>query len=275
MTQKTQNTMKPIAERVNTLYRYGMVVTAGFIMGFDGEKRGMDLSMIKLIEDCSVNMAMIGMLVALPNTQLTRRLLKEGRLLSFQGRLVSSEKEMIESAHAEGSVLEVVDQTLAGLNFVTTRDRMETLDEYQNVVRTVYEPKRYFDRVLRVGLALKMRSKHRPGLFELRRSLRGLVRLSIEMSKDPVTRPLYWRNVARLMWRGRHVFEQAMRLMGIYLHFKNQTAYLFKAMAAQRPAQARLPRDICALPRQDLRVASGEPVAPHPVRHEARDSVLG
>ncbi len=63
-----------------------MVVTAGFIMIFDGEEEGLDQPMMQLIEDCYINMAMVGMLVTMPNTQLTRRLIKRGRLLSFQDR---------------------------------------------------------------------------------------------------------------------------------------------------------------------------------------------
>ena len=39
-TQKKQNTRNPIAEAVHRLNAHGMVVTAGFILGFDGESRG-------------------------------------------------------------------------------------------------------------------------------------------------------------------------------------------------------------------------------------------
>jgi hypothetical protein len=138
------------------------------------------------------------------------------------------------------------------------------------VVATVYEAKRYFDRVLRVGLALKMQSRHRPGIFELRRSLRGLVRLSIAMTKDGSTRKLYWRNVFRLMWRGRHVFEQTMRLMGIYLHFKNQTAYLFRALAKQRPSQLKLPLDVLTLRTMRGEVVSVGKVDPVAVYKDVR-----
>lgn len=241
-TQKSQNTVRPIAARVQKLYSYGMVVTAGFIMGFDGEKPGMDRSMLALIEETNINMAMIGLLVALPNTQLTRRLLKEGRLLSFRGELVQSQEELRSSAKAEDSALEVVDQTLAGLNFVTTRDRLEIFKEYLAVVEAAYEPKRYFDRVLRVGLALQKRRPRLVRWFELKRQLLGLVRVSWALSQQSQTRRLYWRNVLRLILRGPFVFEQCMRLMGIYLHFQRQTAYLSSALTQQAPLQERISR---------------------------------
>src|SRR4030095_16757240 len=55
-------------------------------------------------------------------------------------KVVSTEAEAASSARAEGSMVEVVDQTLAGLNFVTTRDRLEIFEEYESVVRTLYDP---------------------------------------------------------------------------------------------------------------------------------------
>jgi radical SAM superfamily enzyme YgiQ (UPF0313 family) len=80
-TQKSHNTMRPIVERVNQIYRYGIIVTAGFIMGFDNEKPNTGASINRCIEDAGICMAMIGLLVALPKTQLTRRLIKENRLM--------------------------------------------------------------------------------------------------------------------------------------------------------------------------------------------------
>ncbi len=82
LTQKRVNSMKPIVERVNKIYEYGIVVTAGFILGFDNEQRGNDRVMIACIQDTGIVIAMVGLLVALPNTQLTRRLQSERRLIS-------------------------------------------------------------------------------------------------------------------------------------------------------------------------------------------------
>src|SRR5262245_21902766 len=120
----------------------------------------MDVAMMQCIEETGICMAMVGLLVALPNTQLTRRLRKEGRLLSFSGLLADEAKEG--AATMEQSVVEVVDQTLAGLNFITTRPRAEILQEYCNVIRSVYEPKSYMDRALRVAASLRPMSKRLP-----------------------------------------------------------------------------------------------------------------
>ncbi len=62
-------------------YGAGMFVTAGFIVGFDTEKDNVAAQMIECIKATSIPWCMVGLLTALPNTQLTRRLEKEGRFL--------------------------------------------------------------------------------------------------------------------------------------------------------------------------------------------------
>ena len=79
-TKKKQNTRRNIAESVHKLYAAGMFVTAGFIVGFDTERLSIADAMADLIEDAAIPVAMVGLLYALPNTQLSRRLEKEGRL---------------------------------------------------------------------------------------------------------------------------------------------------------------------------------------------------
>ena len=55
---------------------------AGFIVGFDSEKLSVANEMIDCIESTSIPNCMVGLLAALPTTQLTRRLAREGRLHS-------------------------------------------------------------------------------------------------------------------------------------------------------------------------------------------------
>ena len=78
--RKKQNTRRNIAESIHKIYGAGMLVTAGFIVGFDNEKVSMADAMIDFIEEAAIPVGMVGLLYALPNTQLTRRLEREGRL---------------------------------------------------------------------------------------------------------------------------------------------------------------------------------------------------
>ena len=81
MAQKKQNTRRSLADSVHAIYASGMMVLAGFIVGFDTEESGVAQGMIDCIDATSIPVCTIGMLTALPGTQLTRRLEREGRLL--------------------------------------------------------------------------------------------------------------------------------------------------------------------------------------------------
>ena len=70
--RKKQNTRRSIGDSVHKIYHAGMFVTAGFIVGFDSEKGSIAEPMIELIEEAAIPIAMVGLLYALPNTQLTR-----------------------------------------------------------------------------------------------------------------------------------------------------------------------------------------------------------
>jgi radical SAM superfamily enzyme YgiQ (UPF0313 family) len=244
MTQKSQNTVRPIEERVHKIYEYGIVVTAGFILGFDGEKKLMDQSMIHLIEKLKINMAMVGLLVALPNTQLTRRLIREGRLLNFRGQRVQSEADLRGSANMAESNVAIVDQTVAGLNFVTTRNRFEIIEEYINVIRHIYSPKSYFGRLLELTKILKTRTKHKPNLFELRRNLRGFYGAFRLTRSHPELKWRFWQVFLRAVPYGPAVVEQIMRLVGIYLHFQKQVDYVTTTLQNQiKQQKASMPAD--------------------------------
>ena len=80
--QKKQNTRRSLADSVHRIYGAGIVVTAGFIIGFDNEPDSVSAAMMECIKATSIPVCMVGLLTALPNTQLSRRLQKEGRLFA-------------------------------------------------------------------------------------------------------------------------------------------------------------------------------------------------
>lgn len=228
-TQKSQNTMGSIASRVNILHDHGIIVMAGFIIGFDTEKPGVGKAMIALIEETNICMATVGLLVALPNTQLTRRLRKEGRLMSLDSNSNEAGQSLDVKDHTD--FLEVVDHTTAGLNFVTLRPRNDILDEFANVVATIYDPKVYADRVLRLAQTITIKKRrYFPTVGQWLRQGRALWRLSLWISKIKVTRRYYWRNFFKALPLGMDKFEVASRMMGMFLHLEKQTQYIVQNM---------------------------------------------
>ena len=78
--KKKQNTRRSLVESIKKIYAAGIFVTADSTVGFDSEKGSIADGIIELIEEASIPVCMVGLLYALPNTQLTRRLEMEGRL---------------------------------------------------------------------------------------------------------------------------------------------------------------------------------------------------
>ncbi|MFO0940184.1 MAG: radical SAM protein [Pirellulales bacterium] len=131
-TQKRINTVKPLIGRIRRLYDAGIAVTAGFILGFDAEPEGVDKSLVPFIQESGISMAMVGLLFAMPNTQLTRRLRKEGRLISHRDGWIPELSERYQVRVEQG-----IDHTSTGLNFVTMRDRVDIYRELKAIISAI------------------------------------------------------------------------------------------------------------------------------------------
>ncbi|MGD8728010.1 MAG: radical SAM protein, partial [Gemmatimonadales bacterium] len=140
-TNKKTNLRRDIVQDIQKILRYGIVVNGGFIVGFDDETSASVRMVTETIDGGRICMAMIGLLYALPNTQLTRRLAREGRLLTSTSRVGLDDDS-------------TVDQATSGLNFTTKRPRSEVYQDYKYVLETVYAYSAYFDRCLQLGLTL-------------------------------------------------------------------------------------------------------------------------
>jgi radical SAM superfamily enzyme YgiQ (UPF0313 family) len=143
---KLQNTRRDLVESVQTIQRAGMEVMAGFIVGFDSDRDDIFRRQFEFIQRSGVVTAMVGLLTALPQTALYRRLLREGRI----------------EAESTGNSVNAV------LNFKTILDRQFLVDGYRDLMNRLYEPKFYYRRI-RTFLA-----NHRPQGPKLRTSVRDV-----------------------------------------------------------------------------------------------------
>jgi radical SAM superfamily enzyme YgiQ (UPF0313 family) len=139
-TLKFQNVPGDPLAKLNTIRQNGIHITAGFIIGFDGENREIFKVQRDFIEASAIGIAMLGLLSAVPHTQLADRLKKEGRLLD--------------------GLKPVGEQTVTGLNFVPkgTMTKREYLSHYIHLVQEVYAPRNFFRRI-------------RPGLLRLEKGI--------------------------------------------------------------------------------------------------------
>jgi radical SAM superfamily enzyme YgiQ (UPF0313 family) len=77
---KTQNTRTDLLSAVRTIYAHGIDVYSGFIVGFDGDTEQAFDYQYRFIVDAGIQVAMVGLLTALPRTPLYERLERAGRL---------------------------------------------------------------------------------------------------------------------------------------------------------------------------------------------------
>ena len=236
--QKRQNTHRSIPDSIHKIYEHGMFVNAGFILGFDTEQGSVARGIIECIEQTGIPVSMAGLLTALPTTQLTRRLASEGRL----------PKDFDVAPEGDG------DQCTAGLNFVTRRPRAEILADYLQVIETIYSPKNYFGRVLRVGKSLKSSGRRfRPTLRHRLRELKGFFRMTMKLGFARTTRGPFWRTVFGSLWKNPKSIRYTGALIALYIHFGPFAQYVAKRIRGaldkerQNPAPSPAPVQVRGL----------------------------
>jgi radical SAM superfamily enzyme YgiQ (UPF0313 family) len=203
--RKKQNTRRNLQESIYKIYDAGIFVFAGFIVGFDSEKGNTAEGMIECIEDTAIPVCTVGLLYALPATQLGRRLLLEGRL--FPG-------------YDAPSPTDTGDQCTIGLNFETKRPRRDVLADYRAVLNAVYDPSAYFGRVQRVGRMLRRGERRfKAPLAHALRDLLSVVRLVRRLpGAGPGTVGPFWKSVLDCAIHNPRALRCVVMLSALYLH---------------------------------------------------------
>jgi radical SAM superfamily enzyme YgiQ (UPF0313 family) len=123
---KIHNTRKDLLEKVKIIQRNGLEVQGGFILGFDTDTPNTFDNMIKFIQKSGIVTAMVGLLHAIPETKLYKRLHTERRILSVP----------------------TGDNTDFSLNFVPIMNPESLMEGYRKVIDTIFAPKHYYKRVI-------------------------------------------------------------------------------------------------------------------------------
>ena len=123
--KKTQNLHRDLPAQIRFLQRSGLQVQAGFIIGFDNDPPDIFQRQFDLIQGSGVVMAMVGLLQAPVGTELYERMKREGRLLG------------------EYFPNHIIDDT----NIATRMDHEVLRRNYRALVKALYEPRNYYQRV--------------------------------------------------------------------------------------------------------------------------------
>jgi radical SAM superfamily enzyme YgiQ (UPF0313 family) len=195
--QKMQNTRRSLLESVRRIRQYGMEVMAGFIVGFDNDPEDVFDRQVEFIEESAIPLAMVGLLQAVPGTQLYRRLMKEGRILH------------------EG----YGDNMDFRLNFIPTMNPERLVEGYRSILERIYGAEAYYQRVRRF-LADYHPVHHKQRRFcDYVAFCRSLFKQGV-VSRD---RAAYWKFVIDAATRYRQSFDVAMTLAVMGYHFQTLT----------------------------------------------------
>ena len=202
-TSKKQNTRRNMAANIHKIYSYGLFVTAGFIVGFDNENGSIADAMADFIEECAIPVSMVGLLYALPNTQLTRRLAKEGRL--YQGHDVMDPERS-------------GDQCSLGINFEPKRPLHDVLSDYKRVLERVFEPAAYANRLDRLTALLDRSGRPEPHGDDRRRRMASLQTVHRILDAMPGGRSRFWDSFVNCARTNPAALPAIVSLMAIYAH---------------------------------------------------------
>jgi radical SAM superfamily enzyme YgiQ (UPF0313 family) len=195
---KFQNRNRDLLASVKNIQKSGLEVQGGFIVGFDHDPATIFDTQIRFIQASGVVTAMVGVLIALPRTQLYERLKKEQRLLK----------------ESSGN------NTAFSTNFIPKMDYDLLISGYKKILSTLYSPRHYYAR-LRTFLreyippekkkkALRFRPNYIAAFF------RSVVVLGI-VGKE---RFHYWKLLVWMMFNRPGQIPQAITLSIYGFHFR-------------------------------------------------------
>lgn len=212
--RKNQNLRGDSMEaKVQRIRDSGLVIQAGFIVGFDSDDAGVFDEQFDFIQANGIAMAMVAPLSAIPGTPLHERLQKEGRLMSGNPRLNIRPLKMAPEVLLSG---------------------------YDHLMRRLYDPDAYFQRLL-AGYAgsESFRARRsslqgrigRPGWLDrllvqagATAMLLRLLRAALAAGLGPRLLPAYWRQWRRNRALPRGIglpFAVFVRLCVDHWHFYN------------------------------------------------------
>lgn len=155
--QKTQNASVDLNDVVNRLTEAGLEVMAGFIVGFDEDGPEAFQAQKDFIAASAIPLAMVGILIALPDTALWRRLAGEGRLRTT----------------SEGDAF-------GRPNFVPAMDEETLIAGYADLLRDLYAPEAYYRRChAYVNRAAKVPGLKRLQAWHLVTAARAIIKIGI------------------------------------------------------------------------------------------------
>jgi len=196
---KFNNVKRDLIASVKKIQNFGIQVSGGFIVGFDSDTPSIFERQIAFIQQSGIVTAMVGLLQAPVGTRLFERLKKEKRLLpgvSFSGN-----------------------NTDLTINFIPKMNLQSLLEGYRRIVTTIYDPARYYERVLEFFKEFKPVRKKSIKMLRLAH-IKALCRAMFYLGVLEKGRRHYWRLLLKTLVRYPRFFPEAVTFAIYGLHFR-------------------------------------------------------
>jgi radical SAM superfamily enzyme YgiQ (UPF0313 family) len=178
-TKKFQNLRGDLLDSIHFIQQHGLWVMGGFIVGFDSDPPDIFDRQIEFVERAAIPWAMTGILQAPPTTPLYERMKKDGRLLEHKPEPNNFE----------------------GPNFRTVLPLPELLDGTKRMLLALYDPERFYKRVLDSLERWQPQPEQKGSAISLRYLLRVVLKSVWKQGVRSRYRGAYWRFMRGLMTR--------------------------------------------------------------------------
>ncbi len=218
---KHQNTRTPLLEAVDTITGKGLLVMAGFILGFDGERSGAGQRIVNFVNQSNIPVAMLGILQALPKTALWHHLEAEKRLIKLDTKFEAGIQTNL-------------------LNFLPSRPMEEIAVEFIEAFDQLYEPSNYLSRIYNYSTMLgsqksQLRTSLKGFLAHLNRpaALAGVLTLFWNQGLRRNSRWLFWRYLIKTMVERPQVLDQYLWMCVLNEHFLEYRSVVREEVTSQ------------------------------------------
>jgi len=197
---KSQNLQRDLEDSVRTLQNHGLMVSGGFIVGFDHDPPDIFEKQIAFIQRSGIVTAMVGLLTAPSGTRLFRRLKSENRLLS----------------------IETGDNVNGSTNFIPKMSYQKLVTGHSEIIQTIYSQKKYYERV-KIFLAdyrLPLTTNQKPSLSYLQ----TILKMTWELGIREDGKKYYWKLLFLILLKYPRKFPVAMRMSAYGFHFRRIVA---------------------------------------------------
>jgi radical SAM superfamily enzyme YgiQ (UPF0313 family) len=216
---KLPNKGRDLLTSVKKIQNYGLQVQGGFIVGFDSDPVSIFKSQIEFIQKSGIVTAMVGVLMAPPETRLYKRLKKENRLL----------------------VGGTGDNTDGSTNFIPKMGRETLARGYKHVIDTIYAPRQYYERIKTFFREYRPINRGKTKISV--GNLVGLIRTTWVLGIKEKGRTHYWKLAAWILLKKPKTFPLFMTLAVEGFHFREVAKKLRVSLPSdiRRLEQARPP----------------------------------